>query len=84
MDPETNFCSAESTHRTDSVTLEGLQQGVLAVVKNTGKVHYTEENPTIPETPALQEIISSPNMIKTALDPANPGQVGGSKRVHAS
>jgi hypothetical protein len=54
------------------------------MVKNTGKVHYTEENPTIPETPALQVIISSPNMIKTALDPANPGQVGGSKRVHAS
>jgi hypothetical protein len=93
MNPEANFSSEESTHCTDAVThsvlavpitFKGVKPGVLAVVKKTGEAHYTEENPTIPETLVLQVLITNNDVIRSALDPANPGQVGDASRVHAS
>ena len=84
MNPEANFYSADISHRSVSVTFEGSQQGVLAVAKKNGEAHYTEENPTIPETPGLQARIASHNMIRAAVDPANPGQAGDSSHVPVS
>jgi hypothetical protein len=93
MKPEANFSSEKSTHCTDAVThsllavpitFKGVKPGVLAVVKKTGEAHYTEENPTIPETLVLQVLIASNNIIRNALDPSNPGRVGDASCVHAS
>jgi hypothetical protein len=50
----------------------------------TGEAHYTEKNPTIPETLVLHMIIASHNMIRNALYPSNLGQVGDASRVLAS